>query len=46
MEDDSRRMPGSPLSAHERVLLDLLCSDSWPEMKEAREQAVHARWGG
>lgn len=46
MEDDSRRIPGSPLNAHESALLDRLCSGTWPGMKEAREQAAHASWGG
>lgn len=46
MKNDPRRMPGDPLSPHERALLEILCSGKWPGTTEAREQAAHARWGG
>lgn len=46
MDHNTRRIPGSALSPHERILLQRLCSGDWPGAKEARQQAVHARWGG
>ncbi|GAA1874233.1 hypothetical protein GCM10009715_21180 [Paeniglutamicibacter psychrophenolicus] len=46
MNHDSRRVPGDPLSTHERALLELLCSGTWHGTIEARRQLAHARWGG
>lgn len=46
MDHYTRRIPGSPLSPHERILLQRLCSGDWPGAKQARQQAVHAHWGG
>ena len=46
MNHGSRRVPGDPLSPHERALLDILCSGTWPGTSEARQQLTHARWGG
>ncbi len=46
MDDNSRRVPGSPLNSQERALLELLCSGNWPGTKEARQQAARAHWGG
>src|SRR4051812_34056605 len=46
MTHDPRRVPGDPLSPHERALLAVLCSGTWHGTREARQQLVHARWGG
>lgn len=46
MIDDPRRVPGDPLSPHERALLERLCSGTWRGTSEALQQLAHARWGG
>jgi hypothetical protein len=43
---DTPRQPGSPLTGHERALLDRICVGTWPGAREARAQLAHARWGG
>ncbi|PQZ92853.1 hypothetical protein CQ018_10245 [Arthrobacter sp. MYb227] len=40
------REPGDPLTSLEKALLARLCAGDWKGSSEAREQLVHARWGG
>lgn len=40
------RVPGDPLTSHEMALLERLCAGDWKGSEEARQQLVHARWGG
>lgn len=44
--DRTERVPGGPLTSHEKALLERLCAGEWKGSVEAREQLVHARWGG
>lgn len=46
MQPAQQRVPGDPFNAHERQLLDLLCSIDADGADIARAQAAGARWGG
>lgn len=44
--DRLARTTGSPLTDHERALLERMCAGDWPGAAQARAQLAHARWGG